>query len=93
MTPFWSTPADWPERYAVRLLAGEDLRTVEYHVTSTLGERKAMALAAALHVRRHGDHVAIHDVDVEPLGPVGTDERGRPERVPGDLHDFLEGGQ
>ena len=87
---FWSEKAAWPQRYLVRLLIGEDRRTSEHLVTTSLGRDKAIALAVAMHVRRHGGHVAVHDVAVGDEGPAPEGPDGRPEARPGDLIDHLE---
>lgn len=86
----WSEKAAWPQRYAVRLLIGDDLRTSEHVVSTRLGRDKAIALAVAMHVRRHGGHVGVHDVRVEDLGPAPQGDDGLPEATPGDLIDHLE---
>lgn len=87
---FWNDKAAWPERYAVRLLIGDDRRTSEHLVTTWLGRDKAIALAVAMHVRRHGGHVGVHDVATEHLGPAPEGPDGRPEALPGDLVDHVE---
>lgn len=87
---FWSEKAAWPQRYAVRLLIGDDHRTSEQLVTTWLGREKAVALAVAMHVRRHGGHVGVHDVAVEVLGPAPERADGSAEATPGDLIDHLE---
>ena len=87
---FWSEKAAWPQRFAVRLLVGDDRRTSEHVVSTWLGRDKAIALAVAMHVRRNGGHVGVHDVEVEELGPSPGADDGRPEPTPGDLIDHLE---
>ena len=87
---FWSEKAAWPQRYAVRLLIDDDRQTSEHLVTTWLGRDKAIALAVAMHVRRLGGHVAIHDVAVEDLGPSPEGTDGGPEASPGDLIDHVE---
>lgn len=87
---FWSEKQAWPQRFVVRLLIGDDRRTSEQIVTTHLGRDKAIALAVAMHVRRHGGHVGVHDVACEELGPSPEGPDGRPEATPGDLIDHLE---
>jgi hypothetical protein len=87
---FWTEKAAWPQRYAIRLLVGDDRRTSEQLVSTWLGRDKAIALAVAMHVRRHGGHIGVHDVEVEQLGPARDDGEGRPEATPGDLVDHTE---
>ena len=87
---FWSEAAAWPQRYAVRLQIGDDRRTSEHLVTTYLGRDKAIALAVAMHVRRHGGHVGVHDVAIDEVGPAPQAPDGRPEAKPGDLIDHLE---
>ena len=87
---FWSEKAAWPQRYAVRLLVDDDLRTSEHLVCTWLGPQKALALAVAMHVRRNGGHVGVHDIAVDDLGPAPESPGGRPEPTPGDLIDHLE---
>lgn len=87
---FWTERAGWPVRWRVRLLIGDDRRTSEQLVTTWLGRDKAIALAVAMHVRRHGGHVGVHDVEVVELGPASEGLDGRPEPTPGDLVDHLE---
>lgn len=88
--PFWSPRAAWPQRFAVRLLVGDERRTSEHLVTTLLGRDKAIALAVAMHVRRNGGHVGVHDVEVVDLGPAPEGPDGRAEPAPGDLIDHLE---
>lgn len=87
---FWTEKAAWPQRYVVRLLVDDDRRTTEHVVCTWLGREKAVALAVAMHVRRNGGHVGIHDVRIEELGPAPEAPDGRPEATPGDLIDHLE---
>ena len=87
---FWTERAAWPVRWRVRLLIGDDRHTSEQIVSTFLGRDKAIAMAVAMHVRRHGGHVGVHDVETEELGPAPRGRDGRPESTPGDLLDHLE---
>lgn len=87
---FWSTRAAWPQRYEVRLQIGDDRHESEHPVTTWLGREKAVALAVAMHVRRHGGHVGVHDVEGRELRPAPAGEGGRPQPKPGDLVDHVE---
>jgi hypothetical protein len=87
---FWTDKDPWPQRYEVRLMIGDDRHESQYLVTTWLGRDKAVALAVAMHVRRHGGHVGVHDVTVDELGPAGPGPGGRAEPNPGDLVDHVE---
>jgi hypothetical protein len=91
----WEPYEPWrPRRYEVTVRTG-DGQTFLYRVTTWLGERKAIALAAIEHDQHHpanGEPAhGLNDVLVKDLGAIDLTPDGIGEAPEGDLFDRSEG--
>jgi hypothetical protein len=83
---------NWPHRYRVAIRNHGD-NTITYQAVTLRTAEKAIALAVSIHERRNAqDSVSnrISDVEVEDLGPVSLDEKGKAVLEGADLVDRME---
>lgn len=67
--------ASRPQRFKI-VLRNVSGGPFNYSVVTWLGERKAIALAVATHIRHKPDRGDIYDVEVDSSGPIELNPQG-----------------